>query len=113
MRHQEPFSQTNNLKYDANAGLVATALPGPSVDRLHLYGEVKNNANPVVTLFTRSMGAYERNMQRRAKHAQKYFTYTVASSNPHAVTATITENPPFGIESVKLVDIVPELAFLG
>lgn len=57
-----------------------------------------------------SFGPYQRNMQRRAKHAQKYFTYTNAAG---VVSVAADADPQYNYETVRLVDIVPELLHLG
>ena len=49
-------------------------------------------------------------MQRRAKHAQKYYEYSSAAGE---ISVAVDADPQYNYESVKLVDIAPELLHLG
>ena len=51
-------------------------------------------------------------MQRRARHAQKYFTYAQTHATG-AVAITADNAAEYNYESVRLVDIAPELIHLG
>ena len=89
-----------------NTGLKESAVVGASVDKLHLYNNV------TTTDFNASLGPYERNMQRRAKHAQKYFNYSQDGGNG-VITASLNNDPEYGVESMRIADVVPELSHLG
>ena len=95
-------------------GISESAVATISVDKLHLYSGVTGGgaAPNVGPSFNSSLGPYERNMQRRAKHAQKYFTYEEAKDSG-VITAAVAANPQYGVESLRLVEIVPELSHLG
>ena len=70
---EEPQSMSNDVQFQGNG--FTTGIDNNMVDKLHLYKNVNASAN-AVNLFLSSRGPYNRNMQRRATHAQKYFTYT-------------------------------------
>ena len=102
---EEPQSMSNDVLLGAT-GLAYSGAPVNYLDKTHLY------AATTTTVTSSSFGPYQRNMSRRAKHAQKYYNFAVSGA---AVVATTRNEAVAGIkyESVKLVDIVPELLHLG
>ena len=60
-----------------NGGWRKTDVPSLFIDKTHLYNDVLETAAfGNAPIFDASYGPYFRNMVRRAKHAQKYTSYS-------------------------------------
>lgn len=107
---EEPEGTYNELSYDTG-GVKIGGVGGLFVDKLHLYKDL--DADNAASKFSQSLGPYYRNMQRKARHSQKYFNpYQTHSTNAVSISST-DFTVEYNYESVRLVDIVPELLHLG